>query len=250
MNGIDNKPYIDCDNFLNISQLIDLELEICAGIALSKIQSGIYGPGIVNDSRYGNFLKFSEEINSDTTLKEKYKWDLMNQNQKNIFLKLYKNLYSPNNSVYLKSAPNYASLKQYLDKANHEVYTWDENIKNFPNLKIWLDSLIGTVFKNFGRTMFFLHEHDCELLIHRDGSQYRPHKNEFLWINPIGKKNFFIYDEHNDKKIYVNSKVAFFNDLDMHGGDPNPSMTWTLRIDGVFTDDFKKLLGIQDLSFY
>lgn len=250
MQGINNLPYINCDNFLDISEVIDMEIEICSGIALSKMQSGIYGPGIVNDARYGNFLKLSESINANEDLKKKYRWDLMDQNQKNIFLKLYKNLYSPNKSVYLKSATDYTSLKQYLDKANHEVYQWDENSKNFPNLKIWLENLIGKVFKSFGRTMFFIHDHDCELLIHRDGTQYRPHKNEFLWINPTGKKSFFIYNEDTGKKIYVDSKVAFFNDLDMHGGDSNSSMTWSLRIDGIFTEEFKCLLGIHELNHY
>ncbi len=250
MQGIDGTPYIDCESFLDMTSLQELELEITSGIAMSKMQAGIYGPGIVESAKYGNFLFMKKEIESNPELVKKYRWDQMDTNQKRLFLKLYKNLYSPNNSVYLKEAKDMTNLQVYLDKANDTLYTWNDNIKHFPGLKSWLDELIGTVFTKFGRTLFFIHEHDCKLLTHRDGTQYRPHKTEFLWINPTGNKSFYIYDEATGQQHYVQSKAAFFNDLDMHGGDPTSSMTWSLRIDGVFTDEFRKKLGVENLVNY
>jgi len=250
MLGIDNKPYIDCSEFLDLQTLIDLEIEICSGLALSNIKSGIYGPGIVNAEKYGNYLFMSKEIDNKPELHDEYRWKRMNQEQKRLFLKLYKNLYSPNNSVYLKDSIDYTSLQAYLKKGSSDYYKYCDNIIHFPRLKIWLENLVNEVFEEFGRTLFFIHEHDCELLIHRDGTQQRPHKNEFLWINPMGVKSFFIYDEINDKKHYVNCKAAFFNDLDMHGGERNDSMTWTLRIDGVFTNSFREKIGINHINMY
>lgn len=250
MLGIDNKPFIDCSDFIDLQSLIDLEVEICTGIALSEIKSGIYGPGIVNAEKYGNFLFLSKMIDSDSKLKKDYRWEDMSQEQRRLFLKLYKKLYSPNNSVYLKDTENYTSLQAYLEKWNSTLYTYNNNIKYFPNLKKWLDNLIGNVFEEFGRTLFFIHEHDCELLTHRDGTKQRPHRNEFLWINPTGIKSFFIYNENTTERHYVTSKAVFFNDLDMHGGDKNDIMTWTLRIDGVFTEEFRKLLKIDHIQMY
>ena len=77
-----------------------------------------------------------------------------------------------------------------------------------------------------------------------------PHKSEFIWINPMGLKKFYIYDEDKNIRHDVTSKAVFFNDLDMHGGEPNSQMTWTLRIDGVFTQQFKEKLGITHLKNY
>jgi hypothetical protein len=250
MKGIGEFPFIDASPFVDIDGLLDLNAEICSGIAKSQHIAGIYGPGIVNSSRYGNFLHMQKEIESDPNLVKEYKWDQMNLNQKRLFCKLYKNLYSPNTSVYLKEAIDHTNLQVYLEKANDKFYTYNDNIQFFPNVQKWLESLIGDVFTQFGRTLFFVHEHDCELLTHRDGTKYRPHKNEFLWINPTGIKNFFIYDEDREEKHYVKSRCAFFNDLDMHGGEKNSTMTWTLRIDGVFTDQFRKKLNIDQFQQY
>jgi hypothetical protein len=250
MKGINGQPYVDCEPFLDIKGLQDIELEIATGIALSKMKSGIYGPGIVNSEKYGNYLSMKQEIEQNPELIEKYRWNEMTQEQKRLFLKLYKKLYSPNNSVYLREATNVNSLKTYLEKWNPELYPWNDNITHFPKLIKWLDSLTGTVFEKYGRVIFFIHEHDCELLVHRDGTAYRPHNNEFIWINPLGAKSFFVYDEDTGDKHHVPCRAAFFNDLDMHGGDPKPHMTWTLRVDGIFTEEFKKKLKIDQLSHY
>lgn len=250
MKGIGGVPYIDVSKFIDIDGLSALNQEICSGIALSQMKAGIYGPGIVDSEKYGNFLFMQKEIDSNPQLVKDYRWDQMDTNQRRLFLKLYKNLYSPNNSVYLKEAKDMTNLKVYLDKANDELYTWNDNIKHFPKLKGWLDSLIGTVFTHFGRTLFFIHEHDCKLLTHRDGTQYRPHKTEFIWFNPTENKSFYIYNEDTLERHYVKSKAAFFNDLDMHGGDPTPHMTWSLRIDGVFTEDFRQKLQINQMENY
>jgi hypothetical protein len=86
--------------------------------------------------------------------------------------------------------------------------------------------------------------------LHRDGIAQVPHKNEFIWINPTGIKKFYVYNEDTQERHDVNSPAIFFNDLDMHGGDTNECMTWSLRIDGVFTDEFKQKLGIDNLPTY
>lgn len=250
MQGIGGVPYIDVSPFLDIDGLAALNQEICSGIALSQMKAGIYGPGIVESEKYGNFLFMQKEIESNPDLVKDYRWDQMDNNQRRLFLKLYKNLYSPNNSVYLKEATDLTNLQVYLDKANDQLYTWNDNVKYFPKLKEWLDRLVGTVFTHFGRTLFFIHEHDCVLLTHRDGTKWRPHKTEFIWFNPTGKKSFFVYDEDKKERHYVDTRAAFFNDLDMHGGDSTPNMTWSLRIDGVFTDEFRKNLGLDNMQHY
>ena len=250
MNGIDKKPFIDCEPHLDIKTLEDLNLEICTGIAISDIKAGVYGPGVDNAERYGNFMKMKNQMLADQT-EVGERWRKMTHNQQNTFAKLYFHLYNPSTVCYLREPAKGADpILAYMKKGSEDAYSWTNNINNFPGLKVWLDSLIGTVFEQYGRILFFLHEHDCSLLLHRDGLKSVPHKNEFLWINPMSLKKFYVYDEDTNTRHDVLSKAAFFNDLDMHGGDTNSQMTWTLRIDGVFTQQFREKLGISHLTQY
>ena len=57
-------------------------------------------------------------------------------------------------------------------------------------------------------------------------------------------------DEDTKEKHYINTPAAFFNDLDMHGGNSCATMTWSLRIDGKFNQKFKEQLGIDKLDTY
>ena len=50
--------------------------------------------------------------------------------------------------------------------------------------------------------------------------------------------------------MYINSNASFWNDQDWHGGEVNAEQEYGLRIDCVFTDKFRKQLGIDNLSEY
>lgn len=254
MRGIGDKPFIDCQDHMDIQTLKDINLEICLGIAKSDIKAGVYGPGVVESERYGNFMLMKSKLARENT--EEIGWNKMNHNQQNTFAKLFFQLYNPSTTVYLREPIKNSQLKAidtfvaYRKKAFAEWFEWTDNVKHFPTLKPWLDNLIGTVFEEYGRIIFFLHEHDCNLPLHRDGFVQHDHNNEFVWINPTGIKKFYVYDEVKKERHDVNSPAIFFNDLDMHGGDTNECMTWSLRIDGVFTEEFRQRLGIANLPHY
>jgi hypothetical protein len=248
MNGIGGKPYISAEHLIDMSGIIALEKEICYGIARSEVLAGIYGPGIKDSHIYGNFLSCMHKFNIDDniSMEERKTFNSLTRNQKSLFFKLYNGLYSASTTVYLRTFKE-EGLNSYLGKSKADKTIETDNAKYFPNLMKWISAL---PFAEIGRVLFFLHEHDCKLLVHRDGVKYTPHKNEFLWINPCGVKSFFIYDEEKDIEHVVDSKAVFFNDLDMHGGHPNSKLTWSLRIDGVFKDEFRRQLGIDHLTSY
>lgn len=250
MKGIGGKPFVDCQQVIDTETLKFLNLEICSGIALSRPQAGVYGPGVIDEKKYGSFLSQKTRMAFDPIIEES-RWMQMDHDQQNTFLKLYKDLYNPSSTVYLREAKkDVAGLVAYKNKMSPDYFAWNKNIDYFPKLKIWLDSLIGPVFEHYGRVLFFIHEHDCQLLLHRDGVSYYPHNNEFVWLNPMGKKKFYVFDEDTHTRHYVDSPAVFFNDLDMHGGDATGSMTWSLRIDGKFSTEFKKNLDIQGIEKY
>lgn len=251
MKGINGKAYVDCSPYLDMTSLNSLNLEICSGIALSNPKAGVYGPNIKDSQKYGNFLMLKSKIKGQPH-ELTYRWNMMTHDQQNTFAKLYLKLYNPSSVVYLREPkPGVDGIHAYMNKADQDFFAWTSNAAHFPKLKKWLDALIGPVFESYGRILFFIHEHDCQLLTHRDGVAYAPHKNEFIWLNPKStKKNFFVYDEHSDTKHYVETSAAFFNDLDMHGGDAGEYMSWSLRVDGKFTESFRKQLGVDQIEKY
>lgn len=244
MTGIDDKPFIDCQSFVDISYLENNYKELCLKIAKSTIQQGVYGPGVFKEDEYGSYIKYMRKY-----LKEDPDMITgLTRDQQNIFFKLYEGMFSASTVCYIRNFKDPASLKSYLRKSTADGTDWTDNKEIFSNLIDWIYNQLP--FTEVGRILFFIHEHNCEIPIHRDGTNYHPHTNEFLWINPRGTKKFFVYNEETGEKNYVNTPVAFFNDLDLHGGDPINSMSWSLRVDGTFTDEFRKQLKIDHLTTY
>jgi hypothetical protein len=52
-----------------------------------------------------------------------------------------------------------------------------------------------------------------------------------------------VLDEATNTKHYIRGQSSWFNSFDIHGADAFPSMTWSLRIDGKFTNEFRNLLS-------
>jgi hypothetical protein len=244
MTGIDDKPFIDCYPFVDISYLENNYKEICLKIAKSTIQQGVYGPGVFKEEEYGSYIKYMRKyLKEDPAM-----INGMTRDQQNIFFKLYEGMFSASTVCYIRNFKDPASLKSYLRKSTADGTDWTDNKEIFSDLIAWIYGQLP--FTEVGRILFFIHEHHCEIPIHRDGTNYHPHTNEFLWINPRGTKKFFVYNEETGEKNYVNTPVAFFNDLDLHGGDPINTMSWSLRVDGTFTDEFRKQLKIDHLTTY
>jgi hypothetical protein len=64
------------------------------------------------------------------------------------------------------------------------------------------------------------------------------------------KRGFYIWDPEAKNKTYINANAAFWNDQDWHGGDVSNEQEYGLRIDCVFTDKFRKQIGIDHLPNY
>ena len=133
-----------------------------------------------------------------------------------------------------------------------------EEAKYFPGLVAWIKELVNTgIIESIGRVIFFHCEHDGKPFEHRDldgkhGNEqgYSGHKNEFIHIRHNTKRGFYIWDPEKQNKVYINSNASFWNDQDWHGGEVNAEQEYGLRIDCVFTDKFRKQLGIDNLSEY
>lgn len=264
--GINAHPYIDMAPYLDMVTFDKLQPEILRGFAEAReyAKEGTWmTPGFTwRDASYKPFWKpiyialeeFKNLADSDPIKiagLELYK-DFKNYKQRNKFTR------------YLKMA--LGAYDPYIYYFLWEEGSWDdrtaprkltEEAAYFPNVVRWVESTITKgIFEHIGRVIFFHCEADGIPFEHRDLDAKNgidvivPHRNEFIHIRPNTKKAFYIWDPETKNKIYLNTRAAWWNDTDWHGGERIMEQSYSLRIDGKFTEDFRKKLGIGHLEHY
>lgn len=266
--GINNLPYLDMTPYLDMDQFAKLQPEIIRGFALARTyaKEGTWmKPGF--DQSRGSYTwnwkpiyKAIEEFLalSDNDPIKQGGWDLWcnakDHHSRNLFtryVKMAMGAYDPYIYYFLWEEGSWddrAAPRKLTDEAEH-----------FPNVVKWVEQLQGTVFEHIGRVIFFHCEADGMPFEHRDldanngvllDDGYTPHRNEFIHIRPNTKKAFYVWDPDTKNKIYLNTQAAWWNDQDWHGGDQIKEQSYSLRIDGKFTDEFRKQLKIDHLENY
>lgn len=257
--GINNKEYYSLDEFLDIEGWKKLHPEICRGLVLSdnKKEGNLYSCAGAEISPHYGFRKYIyqalEEYNAlpiDHPIKQQGEalGGLNNRDQFIQYIKLSLGAYDSYQFIFLKT-------EEGGWDSRFEEKSWTSDSKYFPGLKIWLENLCGDVFEHLGRIIFFKQEHDTVPAIHRDlyqgsAEDYPPHRHEFIHLTPDDNKGMFLWDSTNDRRLYMDFRANFWNDLDWHSASPCPVQTYSLRIDGVFTESFRAKLGINHLDSY
>jgi hypothetical protein len=246
MLGINSQPYIDISSYIDVETLKNMHKEICLGIAKSRFETTIYGFGLDQKQDQKSFAELAVRYKNSLNNDDKEIFNSLNWNQRSIFFKLYEDMYNASKIVLVRDLTK--RISEYYMKGSSSHTKLTDNAIYFPNLLKWIYDL--PIFDDIGRIIFFLNEHDCPLQLHMDAPEYRPHRDEFVWLNPTGKKKFYIYNPENKEKIYIRSSAAFFNSLDWHGGDAIPTYTYSLRVDGKFTEKFRQDINIAHLEQY
>jgi hypothetical protein len=264
--GINNHPYIDMEQYLDMDMFDQLQPEIYTGFALARMyaKEGTWmAPGFT-------FEDMSYQIYWQPIYKAMDKFMLLPDNDPikvagiKLMPKNFKNFQERNVFTrYLKMAMG--AYDPYIYYYLWEEGSWDdrtaprkltEEAAYFPNVVKWVESLVGTVFEDIGRVIFFHCEADGIPFEHRDLDAkngvniVKPHRNEFIHIRPNTKKAFYIWDPENKNKVYLNTRAAWWNDVDWHGGEQIMEQSYSLRIDGKFTEAFRKQLGINHIESY
>lgn len=264
--GINNLPYINMEPYLDMESWNKLQPEILRGFAESReyAKEGTWmTPGFtLKDMSYRlswkpiyaaieEFLALAEDDPIKIGGIDLYK-DFKNYKQRNKFTR------------YLKMAMG--AYDPYIYYFLWEEGSWDdrtaprkltEEAAYFPNVVQWVEALITNgIFEHIGRVIFFHCEADGIPFEHRDLDAkngidvVKPHRNEFIHIRPNTKKAFYIWDPESKNKIYLNTRAAWWNDTDWHGGERIMEQSYALRIDGKFTEQFRQKLGISHIEYY
>jgi hypothetical protein len=267
ISGIAGNPFIDLESYINMKIFDALQPEILSGFALAReyAKEGTWmSPGFTFEDMsyrvnwkpiYQAMQEFKLLPDSNPIKIEGLKLipkDFKNYQERNIFTR------------YLKMA--LGAYDPYIYYFLWEEGSWDdrtaprkltEEAAYFPNVVKWVETLIEEeIFDHIGRVIFFHCEADGIPFEHRDldakngMNQLSPHRNEFIHIRPNTKKAFYIWDPETKNKTYLNTRVAWWNDQDWHGGERIMEQSYSLRIDGKFTEKFRKILKIDHLESY
>ena len=265
IHGINSKTYFDMEPFVDMATFEQLQPEIIRGFAEARefAKEGTWmKPGFTfNDMSYklswkpiyqamDEFMALSKDDPIYQGGIDLFK-DFNNYKQRNKFTR------------YLKMAMG--AYDPYIYYFLWEEGSWDdrtaarkltEEAAYFPNVVKWVEQLQGPVFEHIGRVIFFHCEADGIPFEHRDLDAnngvdvVKPHRNEFIHIRPNTKKAMYLWDPESKNKTYLNTRAAWWNDVDWHGGEKIMEQSCSLRIDGKFTEEFRKKLGIEHLDTY
>lgn len=267
INGINKQTYIDMEPFIDMDSFDLLQPEIYRGFATARefAKEGTWmEPGFTFDDMsytvnwtpiYQAMRDFNNLSDDDPIKVEGMKlWptDFKDYKQRNLFTR------------YLKGAMG--AYDPYIYYFLWEEGDWDnrpderqmtEESKHFPGVVDWVLKLKeDKIFDHIGRVIFFHCEHDGIPFEHRDldakngMNVVKPHRNEFIHVRPDTRNQFYLWDPEKKIKYGINTRAAWWNDQDWHGGNRVMTQTYSLRIDGKFTNDFRKLLKIDHLEYY
>jgi hypothetical protein len=264
--GINGNAYFDLEKYLDMKKFDQLQPEIISGFALARdnAKEGTWmTPGFTfNDMSYRiNWKPIYEAMEEFMALPDD---DPIKRQGMLLLPTDFKNFKERNKFTrYLKMAMG--AYDPYIYYYLWEEGSWDDRTaprkltpeaEHFPNVVAWVESLVGTVFEDIGRVIFFHCEHDGIPFEHRDLDAknginvVKPHRNEFVHIRPNTKKAMYLWDPETKNKTYLNTRAAWWNDVDWHGGERIMEQSYSLRIDGKFTEAFRKKLGINHLEVY
>lgn len=265
--GINNQPYIDMSPYLDMDTFDFLQPEIYRGFAEARefAKEGTWmEPGFTFDtmSYKVNWKPIYEAMKEFTALSDKdpikiegmklWPSNFKDYKQRNLFtryLKMAMGAYDPYIYYFLWEEGD------WNDRPGERQMT--EESQYFPGVVNWVLNLKKEqIFEHIGRVIFFHCEHDGLPFEHRDLDAKNgmnvvvPHRNEFIHIRPDTRNQFYLWDPDTKMKYGINTRAAWWNDQDWHGGNRVMSQTYGLRIDGKFTEIFRKKIGVDHLESY
>lgn len=244
--GILGHTYIDLSSIVNLTDFDNLHPEICRSFALSKHIASVglidVPDGYMNTDLYVNQFKLLHKAYQEfSNLPDSHP------------IKIGGNCFTSDNdiAVYLKYALGGYNLYTF-----YVVYDFKDGWRNdpsirgegdvidyFPGVVSWLNKLVSdNVFSHIGRATFFVQEAGGVSFEHHDPSldpENPDITSEFIHFRTTLDRPFYVRDSETLEKTYINARAAYWNDQDRHGGDTVLTPTYSFRVDGVFTEEFR-----------
>ncbi|MGI8820861.1 MAG: hypothetical protein ACR2ID_08360 [Chthoniobacterales bacterium] len=134
----------------------------------------------------------------------------------------------------------------YYDLDNPDAWKPAEGAREFSELMEFIRTL---PFKATARMLIMYDPEGRAVTAHRDHVSYDL-CHEFIWFRTNLRKPFYMLNETTGEKQYVESHSAWFDSVNQfHGGDATGELAISMRVDGLFSDDFKKQIPVPASNF-
>ena len=262
--GVFGRPFVALDDLFDLSSLPAIHEEVC--LALARMPTGYTGGshrsmGIMPKAREGEALADYQEVirglddagfetfrsladdpsaidpRRRRSLRFGEERDLPLSMRQMLWLKMRHGVYFPW-KVYAELIPN----ERWEDKLDAEGKRFTRTAEAlFPRTIAFVRAL---PFTHVGRcNVMGLEAHDHGT-VHRDGEPGAP-PEPFLTICPVPGKRLYVHDEETGADVVVAGRVVWFNDHDYHGVLADPFFRYSIRVDGVFTPEFRAALAAR-----
>jgi hypothetical protein len=257
--GIFGKPYIDLEPLLDLSALPAIHEEICLGLAQVPVEYtggshrsmgimppsrareayGDYGEVIRGMSReeFVRFVALAEEPGRfDPERRHEYRFgeeqDHLLSRKQMRYLSYRYGVYFPW-KVYYEMIPNL----YWDEKSSSEGKSFTRQARMFfPRTVAFVQ---GLPFQEIGRCNIMGLEPNDHGTVHRDGDPaVKTEVDHFITFCPGGDKRLFLWCEEAREELPIDRRAYWFNDSDYHGVEAAPRFRYSVRVDGVFEEDF------------
>lgn len=133
--------------------------------------------------------------------------------------------------------------QDYYDLDRTDLWRRTEDAELFSELMSFIDTL---PFDGTGRIIIMYDDSGRPVSAHRDhDSAHLCH--EFIWFRTNFDKPFFMLNPESGEKLYVRSHAAWFDTVNQyHGADGTGGLSFSIRVDGRFNADFRRLITFPD----
>lgn len=139
--------------------------------------------------------------------------------------------------VYLARSSRGHGEEAYYDLDDTSVWQPSGDAAEFSEL---MDFIATLPFAATGRMLIIYDESGRAVPAHRDHDS-RELCHEFIWLRTNFDKPFYMLDAETGEKRHVASHSAWFDTVNQyHGADASGGLSFSLRIDGRFSDDLRK----------
>jgi hypothetical protein len=129
--------------------------------------------------------------------------------------------------------------EDYYDLNRSDLWQATAEADEFAELTAFLATLpfaatarMLILYDDGGRPVTAHRDHDSVDLCH-----------EFVWLRTNFDKAFYMLDPRTGEKAYVAGHAAWFDTVNQyHGADAASGLTWSIRVDGRFSDDLRAMI--------
>jgi hypothetical protein len=129
----------------------------------------------------------------------------------------------------------------YFDLDRAELWRRSPGADEFSELMAFIETL---PFKAHGRMLIMYDDAARPVPAHRDHEETEV-CHDFIWFRTNLGKPFYMLNHRTGERLYVTSYSAWFDTVNQfHGSDARDGLSFSVRVDGVFTDEFKARIPV------